>query len=600
MPVSIDTISLMSNRHNNTPDTPIDLQAFFDDPPTPRQRHYETIRALVKDGLSAEEAGFQFGYSPATVLSLLRDARSGRLSLFPTVTMGPKRRRTEDQVQAEVIRLRQMENLSTPDIQRRMASAGMSLSVKTVERILHAAGFAKLKRRTDRERGVTRKNKLIPERAAPLDFETLEPFTVDCPVAGVFFFIPYILESGLLEVVRECELPESSVLGAESAALSMLLLKLIGNPRLSHLDRYDHEPGLGLFAGLNVLPKATYMGTYSCRTSEAMLMKFQQGLLQRFRQTHPKHYGGRYINLDFHAIPHYGDLAEMEKVWCGARGKAMRGAETVFAQDAESNLILYARADILRREAAQEVAKFVAHWRTVKGGKVDETLVFDCHFTNYDVLGHLDADEVKFITLRKRIPKLIAEVETLPDDQWRQVTVPILSRKYSCVSVYESKVSLAGCARPLRQVVVKDHGRERPTFIVTNNWDLALGKLLEVYAKRWHIENKLAELVAFFNLNALSSPLMVRIHFDILWTMIADTLYHRLTQDLRRHEHHLAPTIFRKFIDFPGKVSYRDGKIQVRIRKRGCTPILLGVDKLTKPFPVPWLDGRTIEIVWSA
>ena len=30
------------------------------------------------------------------------------------------------------------------------------------------------------------------------------------------------------------------------------------------------------------------------------------------------------------------------------------------------------------------------------------------------------------------------------------------------------------------------------------------------------IENKLSELVAFFNLNALSSPVMIRIHFDIL------------------------------------------------------------------------------------
>ncbi|MGB9498215.1 MAG: hypothetical protein ACKVE4_00375 [Dissulfuribacterales bacterium] len=39
--------------------------------------------------------------------------------------------------------------------------------------------------------------------------------------------------------------------------------------------------------------------------------------------------------------------------------------------------------------------------------------------------------------------------------------------------------------------------------------------ILEVYARRWRVENKLAELVAFFNLNALSSPIMICIHFDI-------------------------------------------------------------------------------------
>ena len=80
--------------------------------------------------------------------------------------------------------------------------------------------------------------------------------------------------------------------------------------------------------------------------------------------------------------------------------------------------------------------------------------------------------------------------------------------------------------------------------------------ILEVYAKRWRIENKLAELVAFFNLNALSSPIMIRIHFDILWTLIADTLYHRFAHDLRRFETNVAPTIFRKFIDMPGRVIY--------------------------------------------
>jgi len=33
---------------------------------------------------------------------------------------------------------------------------------------------------------------------------------------------------------------------------------------------------------------------------------------------------------------------------------------------------------------------------------------------------------------------------------------------------------------------------------------------------------------------------MIRIHFDILWTMIADTLYHRFAQDLRRFENNIA------------------------------------------------------------
>ena len=123
---------------------------------------------------------------------------------------------------------------------------------------------------------------------------------------------------------------------------------------------------------------------------------------------------------------------------------------------------------------------------------------------------------------------------------------------------------------------------------------------MQVYAKRWRIESKLAEMVAFFNLNALSSPVMIRIHFDILFTMIADTLYHVLAQDLRRFEKNLAPTIFKKFIDMPGRVVFDGHKFYVKIRKRAHTPILKEVDKLLSPFSVPWLDNKAVEVVWTA
>jgi len=289
----------------------------------------------------------------------------------------------------------------------------------------------------------------------------------------------------------------------------------------------------------------------------------------------------------------------MEKVWCGARGKTMKGANTVFVQDSQSNTILYTRADIMRNEEAEEVKKFVTYWKKINGG-VDETLVFDCKFTAYRVLDELEDDKVKFITLRKRYAKLIKETLDLPPKEWDKVYIPIPKRKYKHVSVHESEVTLKNCSNTFRQIAIKDHGRSTPTFIITNNNELSIKDILEVYAKRWRIENKLAELVAFFNLNALSSPIMIRIHFDILWTLIADTLYHRFAHDLRRFETNVAPTIFRKFIDMPGRVIYDGNKFVIKIRKRAHTPVLKEVEKLQKPFRVPWLSGKTVEIVWTA
>jgi len=233
-------------------------------------------------------------------------------------------------------------------------------------------------------------------------------------------------------------------------------------------------------------------------------------------------------------------------------------------------------------------------------GDVNETLVFDCRFTTYEVLDELEDDQVKFITLRKRNASLVKETLDIPSKDWKKVYIAIPKRKYKRVSVYEEKVTLKKCKNELRQIVIKDHGRSTPTFIVTNNWDLALDKVLEVYAKRWRVENKFAELISFFNLNALSSPIMIRIHFDILWTIIADTLYHRFAQDLKRFEKSLAPQIFRNFIDMPGKIIYDGDNFEIKIRKRAHTPILLEVEKLNSPFSVPWLEGKTIKIIWTA
>lgn len=575
----------------------MDISNYFTNPPSNRQKQYEAIRAFVVDKLSAEKVAAKYGYQQSTIYTLIRDVRAGKLELFPTVQKGPRQRRTPDAYQKEIIDLRK-QNYSIHDIYDKLSKSNMNVSTKTIERILKDDGFEKLSRRSDKERGVTRKNKLIPERSENIDMINIEPFNIDCPVAGVFFFLPYIIESGILEIIQKCKLPESSIIGSVQANLSMLLLKLIGNERLSQMEGYDHEPGLGIFAGLNVLPKSTYMSTYSCLTSEDMLDELQKEIITRFVQQQPDSYTGEYINLDFHSIPHYGDESQMEKIWCGARNKAIKGANTVFAQDSKSNLILYTRADILRKEESREVMKFVNYWKQIKGS-VDETLVFDCKFTKYGILNELDQDGIRFITLRKRSDTLIRNTLEIPKDNWKKHKLDIPKRKNKKVNVFEEIVKLKDCENEFRQIIIKDHGRLNPTYIITNNHDLKLIEVLKVYAKRWHIENKIAELVAFFNLNSLSSPLMIRIHFDLLWTQIADTLYHRFSQDLRRFEDNRAPTIFKKFINMPGRIKYDGDMITIKIRKRAHTPILKGVDKLNKIHNIPWLNNIPMKIEWT-
>jgi len=575
-----------------------DLEQYFLNPSTPRQRQYEAVRAIVLEKLPVETVAQKFGYTVQTLYSLVRDAKNGRLALYPSILNGPSRRQTPNSIQQLIIELRK-KNLSGEDICEQLKTKGHKISVRTIERILADAGYPKLFRRTRAQRGISQTKTQLPDRAKTLDFSNMTSFSIECPIVGVFFFLPYLIESKILGIVKHCHLPKSSVINAEQAALSILLLKLIGQERISHISDFDQEPGLGLFAGLNVLPKASYMQSYSCRTSEMMLLQFQNSIVKHFNKIYPSFYSSNFINLDFHSIPHYGEESQMEKVWCGARGKTMKGANTLLVQDSESNAIIYTHADILRKDETTEILKFVDYWKTIRKS-ITETLVFDCKLTSYKVLDQLMRDNINFITLRKRSKTLLENTSKIADNKWQKVTLPIPKRKHKSGLVYESEVLLRGCTQPVRQIIIKAHGREQPTYVITNNRDLKLTEVLIAYAKRWHIENKISELVSFFNLNALLSPLMIRIHFDILWTLIADTFYRRIAQDLPRFEHVKANSIFRHFINLPGKIVF-DGEIfTIHVRKRAHTPILMGVEKLKTPIVVPWLDNRKIQFKWVA
>jgi transposase len=575
-----------------------DLKLFFLDPKTPAQRQYEALRAYVMEGVSARQAAELYGFTENSLYALAHDLRAGKLRLFPKRPTGPKDRRLTPHARDRIAELRE-QGLSAQDIAQRLALEGIAVHARSIERILKEAGFAKLPRRSPEQRGLTVKNTLTAQPAQNLDMGKLEPFHEDCQVAGAFLFLPYILESGLLDVWDSLPMPESARIGKRQAGLSFLLLKLIGGERLCHVRQYDHDVGFGVFAGLNVLPKPAYMGSYSCRVSAALCQRLQKEMVGRFIKCVPGFTQGDTLNLDFHSIPHFGEQSQMEKVWCGARSKAMKGANTFFAQDADTRAVVYANADVLRKDGAQEVLNFADYWKDVRGA-VKETLVFDARLTTYDVLGKLDAIPVHFITLRIRNKTLAAQTDALPQSVWQPVKLPIPKRKHQEFLAYESEVTLPGCPNPFRQIVIKDHGRLDPTYVITNNRELALTDVLAVYARRWRIENKLAELVDFFNINALSSPIMARIYFDLLLSVAASFLYQQFARDLPRFEDCLAPEIFRQFIDIPGTVKFDGSTFEVRMRKRAHTPILLGVKKLAKPILVPWLDNRPLRIIWTA
>jgi hypothetical protein len=376
--------------------------------------------------------------------------------------------------------------------------------------------------------------------------------------------------------------------------LSFLGLKLLGTERYAHVGEHAFDQGLGLFAGLNVLPKCTALSTYSYSLDAAHLLRLQEAFIR-----HVLRLGlcdGRIVNLDFHTIPHFGDELVLEEHWAGARGKRMKGALTLIAQDAQSKLMLYSAADIQRDEADDQVLAFLSFWQGVSQ-PLQSTFIFDSKLTTYDNLSELNRQKIKFITLRRRGHKLVEEVARLAP--WTRINIAHDKRKYSQPMVHVSTIELRGYEGELRQLILRGNGHEKPAFLITNDFETPVELVVSNYARRWRVENGIAEAVKFFHLNALSSPILTKIHFDVVMTMIADTLYSRLAQQLRGFEDCDAPKIFRNFVKGGGDIEVHGDIIKVSFSKRAHNPILRAVPWQNLPGAIPWLDEAKIALQFN-
>jgi len=440
---------------------------------------------------------------------------------------------------------------------------------------------------------------LIPPVATQLDFDNLGEYCFESQVGGIFYFIPYMLKTGLYDLVSGSCFPETSKLSKINSIFSLLALKLIGHERLSKINAYNFDTGFGFFAGLNVPPKSSSSSTYSYRVDKTSTQLFLEDFISNMNTNFSQFYQGETINLDFHSIPHYGEKSSMENNWVGSKHQSMKSASTFFAQDGNSRMLLYENADIPREDASDEIMNFVDYWLRVKG-IIDQTLVFDSKLTTYEKLEELDRIPVKFITLRRRGKNLIEDAEQTPDGDWIHVDLKKPKRKHNKFKILEKEITLPRTNLEVRMLIFKDTGRQQPTFLITNNFDLSLETLALHYSNRWLIENKLSEIIDFFNLNALSSPFMIRIYFDVALTVVADTLYRLLAQDLKRFENCTPKTLFSDFINCRCKGQISGNDVVIKMKKKATTPLFKSNDIFRESWDVPWLGDKKVHYEWSA
>ena len=573
---------------------------FFTAPAQPNQRRYEALRAYFVERVSVAEAGERAGYTRASMASLLRDFRAGRVQMFaPPGRPGPKSAPRKDAARGRVTELRR-QGLSVYEISARLAAEGTGLNRTGVGQILAEEGFGRLLRgpaaAASASPATAGRDTRLPA-ARVIDFDAF-PARAETSLAGLLLAVPDLIALDLPALVARAGYPGTAAIPPVSRILSLLALKLTATRRVSHAGDLLTDPASALFAGLSVLPKKSALTGYSYRLSHDHQQRFLAALDAKMIAAGLAASEEAIFGLDFHAVMHWGHDPVLEKHYVPARSQRSRSVLTFFAQDSGTHNLVYANAGISKATQHREAIAFCDHWKNVSGAG-PKMLIMDQKVTTQAILGELDERGVKFATLRMRSPALVRHISALTARDFKTITLDRPGR-YNKPRVAESAaVKLTSYPGTVRQLVVTGLGRDAPTVIITNDHDITTRALISQYARRMTIEQRLAEIIQAFSADALSSTVNLNVDLDIVLCVLAQALLAAFRARLGPGYAAATPdTLQRRFLDTPGTITSDGDTTTVIISRRAYSPVLRQSD-LRADTIVPWWQGRRLRFQFA-
>jgi len=579
---------------------------YFAAPEPGPQRRYEALRAYLLDGEPAAAVAARFGYTTAGLYSAVRDFRAdrqGARDFFTEARPGPRTAPGKDAARVRIIALR-AQGYSIDEIGAVLAREGIALNRTGINEVITEAGLPRIWRRPDAARGGPRREDLPRARALEAkDYPDLTGALADglsgerpTRLAGLLLALPDLLALDLPALVAAAGYPGTRDIPAIGYLLSLLALKLTGTRRVSHVHDMAADPAAALFTGLTALPKTTALTSYSYRLEHARQAAFLTALDKAAVRVGLA--TGEVVNLDFHAVMHWGQDPALEKHYVPSRSQRTRSVLTFFAEDAMSHALLYANADLSKATQAGEVMAFVDHWRAVTGHDPD-LLVMDSKVTTQDQLGALTERGIAFITLRARTPKLTAALHALPAKAWTSMTVARAGGTTRTVRVIDDPaVKLTRYPATVRQLAVAGLGHDEPTLLITNRDTLPAKQVIETYSRRMNIEQRLAEAIRSFGLDSLAGAVPLNVDLDVVLSVLAHTVCAALRRRLPGYATATPDTLQRRFLTTGGHILMRRNQITVRLDRRAYSPVLRQAD-LPKKITIPWLDDRTLHYEYA-
>jgi len=562
--------------------------SFFLHPQLEWQRRYEALRACFVERLPAKVIAKRFGYTDAHVRFLKHQFRHGKLDFTePRPERANIRRRVTAETRRKIGAWRQ-QRCSAAEISALLATEGILLSARTVERVLTEEGFPRLPRRRKPRPGHVTGTAEQSAHPPVLRIGDLEGLRLSSLCAGLFLFVPLLRQLDVDGLVRAARLPDARNIPARSYLLSLLAPKLLGPGYFSHMDDNTLARVIGLFAGLNVMPDQRALSSYAFSLDEGHLTRLQQ---EHFTQaTRLGLYGGKALWVDLHGVPDGGPVPEPQ---AAARSRGPRRVSCLRVRDVESMRMLYTAIGVEDDDHADQLRSFCDFWQRVRGGVVP-TLLFGARFLTYSELSDLDARGIHFLTLRRRGKNLIERATA--QSGWERLHIPAAQHALGAPLVHESTVTLRGYRGRLRQLIVRDSGGEPPLFLLSNDFEAPVEQLVGSFARCVRQESSVASSMRFFHRDRPSSPTRIAVRCDEVLTMIADTLYSMLAGQLRGFEEIDAPTLYGYFVHGGGTVEVRRGEVTVTCARGDRMPVLRAVPWRRLPQTLPGLDGVRLRL----
>ena len=545
--------------------------------------------------MPSHEVAARFGYTRGSFRVLCHAFRQDPTrAFFLASRQGPRPTPTRDRLRDTIVTLRKR-NLSIYDISRTLAAEGTPRSPVAVSLVVKAEGFARLPRRPDEDRPAH------PQRtaAAVADVRALDlsPRQFRTQFGGLFLFLPFVAQIPLPTLLRAAGFPGSKMVPAEHALRSLLALKLFGSRRHSHVMADALDEGLALFAGLNVIPKRSFLTEYSCRIRPQSYPRLMRGWFDAVTDLGLAR--GVSFDLDFHTIPFHGEDALVQTHYVSKRSRRQKGMLAFLAQDAATRVFCYVNGQLRKADQTDEVLRFVEFWKQ-RTGHLPEELIFDSRLTSYANLSRLNQQGIQFMTLRRRSRPLVEAITQAPASAWRRIALDGVSRIYKAPRILDQRITLPHYQGELRQLAILDLGHEEPTLLLTNQLRRSPATLIARYAQRMVIENSIAEGINFFHMDALSSAVPMKVNCDLQLTIMASSLYRLLGAKVGNgYAEAKADHIFRDLVDATATVTITAAEIVVRFQKRAHNPLLLAAGLDRASTAIPWLGGKPLRLVFG-